>query len=160
MAGDPFLSPSSSLAPTKNLLLFKPSKIENQRLVKVQVSNMPALKCGGILGISASGTAPSKLAAIRWSYGSRPAWCSRGSQTPGTRQPAGLQAARPFCSRSDLEERGACGPPRPDPQTRPSSNFRPWPAQTPDPDPNRIPDSDPGLDPGPRPQTLAPPTLV
>ena len=77
---------------------------------------MPASKCGGILGISASGTAPSKLAAIRWSYGSRPAWCSRGSQTPGTRQPAGLQAARPFCSRSDLEERGACGPPRPDPQ--------------------------------------------
>ena len=129
---------------------------------------MPASKCGGILGISASGTAPSKLAAIRWSYGSRPAWCSRGSQTPGTRQPAGLQAARPFCSRSDLEERGACGPPRPDPQTRPSSNFRPWPAQSPD--PNRIPDSDPGLDPGPRPQTrtqaqtpgpsLVPQTLV
>ena len=71
-----------------------------------------------------------KLAVIRWSYGSRSAWCSQGSQTPGTRHPAGLQAARPFCSRSDLEGRGACGPPRPDPQTRPNSNFRPWPAQT------------------------------
>ena len=122
------------LLPQKNLLLFKPSKIENQRLIKVQVSNMPASKCGGILGISASGTAPSKLAAIRWSYGSRPAWYSPGSQTPGTRSRPGCRRRVHFAAGQTWREEAPAVPR----------------AQTPKPDP--APTSDPGL-PGAQTQT-------
>lgn len=98
---------------------------------------MPASKCGGILGISASATAPSKPAAIRWSYGSRPAWCSPGSQTPGTRSRPGSRRRVHFAAGQTWRGEAPAVPR----------------AQTPKPDP--APTSDPGL-PGAQTQTQTP----